>query len=137
MSRDDQIQLELPASPEYGRVARIAAAHLALRLGFTLTEIDDLRLVMDEAAVMLLEPGLDAERFNITYSLSDDTVCVDAQVVSASTAPLPTERIKRFGDLVGDLMDTYSVDASQRRLTLEKSRAGSKEESATGVAETA
>ncbi len=137
MSRDDQVQLELPASPEYGRVARIAAAHLALRLGFTLTEIDDLRLVMDEAAVMLLEPGLDAERFNITYSLSDDTVRVDAQVVSASTAPLPTERIERFGDLVGDLMDTYSVDASQRRLTLEKSRAGSKEESATGMAETA
>lgn len=137
MIRDDQVQLELPASPEYGRVARIAAAHLALRLGFTLTEIDDLRLVMDEAAVMLLEPGFDADRFNITYSLSNDTVRVDAQVVPTGAAPLPAERIERFGQLVGDLVDTYTVDASQRRLTLEKSRAMSDEASATGVAEPA
>ena len=123
VGRDDQIQLELPASPEYGRVARIAAAHLALRLGFSLTEIDDLRLVMDEAAVMLLEPGGAGERLDITYAITDDTVSVDARVVVADPeVPLPIERVERFSELVGELIDQYSVDPVERRLTLSKTR---------------
>lgn len=122
VSRKDEVQLELPASPEYGRVARIAAAHLALRRGFTLHEIDDLRLVMDEAAVMLLGPGLRGERLEITYTVDGGTVWVDARVASKAEISLPAERIERFGELVGELMDEYSIDAAARRLTLSKSR---------------
>ncbi len=124
VGRDDQIQLELPASPEYGRVARIAAAHLALRRGFSLTEIDDLRLVMDEAAVMLLEAGRSDERLDITYSVNADTVSVDARIVSARQVPLSTERVERFSELVGELIDEYTIDAAERRLTLTKTRVG-------------
>ena len=124
MGRDDQIQLELPASPEYGRVARIAAAHLALRRGFSLTEIDDLRLVMDEAAVMLLEPGRGEDRLDITYSVTDDTVSVDVRVVSAHDRVLPIERVERFSELVGELIDEYTIDPTERRLTLTKTRVG-------------
>lgn len=124
VGRDDQIQLELPASPEYGRVARIAAAHLALRRGFSLTEIDDLRLVMDEAAVMLLEPHLTGGRLDVTYSVTDDTVSVDARIVAEDEGTLPIERVERFAELVGELIDEYSIDRSGRRLTLTKTRVG-------------
>ena len=124
VGRDDQIQLELPASPEYGRVARIAAAHLALRRGFSLTEIDDLRLVMDEAAVMLLEPRIDGGRLDVTYSVTDDTVSVDARIVAEDERSLPIERVERFAELVGELIDEYSIDRSGRRLTLTKTRVG-------------
>ncbi len=122
MPRDDQVQLELPASPQYGRVARIAAAHLALRRGFSLTEIDDLRLVMDEAAVMLLDPQLPADRLEITYSVGGDTVSVEAQVVSRIDAELSAESVERFGFLVGDLVDSYTIDPSARKLNLRKTR---------------
>ena len=124
VGRDDQIQLELPASPEYGRVARIAAAHLALRRGFSLTEIDDLRLVMDEAAVMLLEPSVDGGRLDVTYSVTDDTVSVDARIVADDEGTLPMDRVERFAELVGELIDEYSIDRSGRRLTLTKTRVG-------------
>ena len=124
VGRDDQIQLELPASPEYGRVARIAAAHLALRRGFSLTEIDDLRLVMDEAAVMLLEPSVDGGRLDVTYSVTDDTVSVDVRVVADDEGSLPMDRVERFAELVGELIDEYSIDRSGRRLTLTKTRVG-------------
>jgi hypothetical protein len=120
----EQVQLELPASPQYGRVARIAAAHLALRRGFSLVEIDDLRLVMDEAAVMLLGPGLEAERLEITYGGGVGTVTVDLHVVSQTNIALPVERIERFGALVGELVDSYEIDATDKRLSLTKSRAG-------------
>ena len=39
----DEIRLTLPSEPEYGRLARIAAAALALRAGFDYPEIEDLR----------------------------------------------------------------------------------------------
>ena len=122
VGRDDQIQLELPASPEYGRVARIAAAHLALRRGFSLTEIDDLRLVMDEAAVMLLEPRIVGGRLDVTYSVTDDTVSVDARIVAEDEGTLPIERVERFAELVGELIDEYSIDRTGRRVTLTKTR---------------
>lgn len=124
VGRDDQIQLELPASPEYGRVARIAAAHLALRRGFSLTEIDDLRLVMDEAAVMLLGPGVHGDRLDVTYSVNDTTVAVDARLVSDAEDSLPIDRVERFSELVGELIDEYSIDRAGRRLTLTKTRLG-------------
>lgn len=120
----DEIQLELPASPEYGRVARIAAANLALRRGFSLDEIDDLRLVMDEAAVMLLGPGLDAQRLDIAFSVFDNTVSVDARLQAPDDISLPIDRVERFAELVGELIDEFSIDRASRRLTLSKTRVG-------------
>jgi len=77
---------------------------------------------MDEAAVMLLSPDLPADRLEITYSVSKDTVSVEAQVVSAVEAELTGESVERFGFLVGDLVDDYTIDAASRRLTLFKTR---------------
>lgn len=119
----DEIQLDLPASPEYGRVARIAAANLALRRGFSLDEIDDLRLVMDEAAVMMLGPGLDAERLDIAFTVGGDTVSVDAQLKAPDDVSLPVDRVERFTELVGELIDEFSIDRASRRLRLSKTRA--------------
>lgn len=122
MSRTDNINLELPASPEYGRVMRIAAAHLALRRGFSLHEIDDLRLAMDEAAVMLLGPGLGTGRLEVQYTLEERSIAVDARVVTDTDTVLPHERIDRFSALAGELVDTYSIDPAARRLQLSKSK---------------
>lgn len=123
MPRDDEVQLELPASPEYGRVARIAAAHLALRRGFSLNEIDDLRLVMDEAVVMLLGPERRGGRLEVTYSLDGNAVSVRARVTADGDHTLPMDRVERFGELVGELIDEYSIDRASRSLRLTKTRA--------------
>lgn len=125
VTRSDQIHLELPAIPAYGRVARIAAAHLALRLGFSLHEIDDLRLVMDEAAVMLLGPGVGDGALTVDYQIGDHTIDVDLRLRNESELPLPIERVERFSALVGELVDTYTVDPLERRLQITKTRAKS------------
>ena len=120
--RDDQVQLELPASPEYGPVARTAAAQLALRRGFSLDEINDLTLVIDEAAVMLLNPGLAVERIELRYSMQDDTVRVKVRALPSEGIPITADRIARFSELVGELVDEYTIDAPGRLLTLSKTR---------------
>lgn len=51
------VTIELPAQAEYVAVLRAAAGVIASRLEFTLDDIDDLRILIDEAASVLLTSG--------------------------------------------------------------------------------
>ena len=55
----DQIRLEMPADSRFARVARVAVSSLAVRLGFDVGVVEDLRIAVDEALVLLLRdlPG--------------------------------------------------------------------------------
>ncbi len=72
----------MPAESAYLSVLRTAAAGLAARLDFTLDEIEDLRIAIDEACAMLLAqaiPGTDLECvFELGADLVTITVSVDA-----------------------------------------------------------
>src|SRR5437870_543840 len=48
VARQDEVRLAVPASPEFMRLARVTAAGLASRLGFTFDQVEDLRLAIDE-----------------------------------------------------------------------------------------
>jgi serine/threonine-protein kinase RsbW len=66
----DVVTVRLPAVSAYLSVLRTATAGLAARLDFTLDEIEDLRIAVDEACAMLLAqavPGTDLEcEFELT-----------------------------------------------------------------------
>jgi serine/threonine-protein kinase RsbW len=70
---EDLVILTLPASSAYLSVLRTATAGLAARLDFTLDEIEDLRIAVDEACAMLLAdaaPGADLScRFELERAL--------------------------------------------------------------------
>lgn len=57
LSARDTVQLCIPLSYEYVRVARLAASGLASRLPFDVDEIDDIRIAVDELAGHLIESG--------------------------------------------------------------------------------
>jgi hypothetical protein len=48
VARQDEVRLAVPAMPEFLRLARVTAAGLASRLGFTFDQVEDLRLAIDE-----------------------------------------------------------------------------------------
>jgi serine/threonine-protein kinase RsbW len=50
----DEVRLAVPATPEFVRLARVTAAGLASRLGFTFDDVDDLRLAIDELLFALV-----------------------------------------------------------------------------------
>ena len=50
----DEVQLVMPADPEFLRLARVTAMGLASRLSFTIDEIDDLRIAIDELVFGLI-----------------------------------------------------------------------------------
>lgn len=118
------ISLVIPGRPEYGRVARVGAAHLAHRRGFTLGEIDDLRMAIDEAVIMLLGPSPRSGRIEIGYRLGP--AVVDVEMVSwldEEPRPLPDDRITRFSEITAGLADEIDVNADERSVRVLKRHA--------------
>ncbi len=59
----DVIDLRVPADPVYLAVIRTATAGLAARMNLTLDEIEDMRIAVDEACVLLLPEHPEPDQF--------------------------------------------------------------------------
>jgi serine/threonine-protein kinase RsbW len=76
----DVVLLAVPASGAWLGVLRTATASLASRLAFTLDEIEDLRIAVDEAcAILLALASLDAV-LSCRFTVTEDALTVDATV---------------------------------------------------------
>jgi serine/threonine-protein kinase RsbW len=65
----DQVTVRLPAEGAYLSVLRTATAGLAARLDFTLDEIEDLRIAVDEACAMLLGQAIPGSSLECSFTL--------------------------------------------------------------------
>jgi serine/threonine-protein kinase RsbW len=76
----DMVMLAIPAKGQYLSVLRTATAGLAARLQFTLDEIEDLRIAVDEACALLLM-GLESPDATLTcrFVLVDEEITVTVQ----------------------------------------------------------
>lgn len=86
---DDVVLLAVPASGAYLGVLRTATAGLAARLQFTLDEIEDLRIAVDEACAMLLAVTTEDGELSCRFTVTGDTLTVETTVRTAS----PRERL--------------------------------------------
>ncbi len=81
----DHVELRVPASGAYVSVLRTAAAGLAARLDFTIDDIEDLRIAVDEACAVLL-PLADADaRLTARFDLEPGRLQVAVSVPSSAT----------------------------------------------------
>ncbi len=76
---DDEVRLVVPAMPEYLRLARVTAAGLASRLGFTFDEVEDLRLAIDELCYGLTGSGGRDGTVAIRYVLGADSLVIEGE----------------------------------------------------------
>jgi serine/threonine-protein kinase RsbW len=81
---EDAVEIRLPADSAFLSVLRTATAGLAARLDFTLDEIEDLRIAVDEACAMLLPYAIETAQLRCRFQLTPDTLSV--------TVTLPTTR---------------------------------------------
>ena len=72
--------LRLPAQGAYLSVLRTATASLASRLDFTLDDIEDLRIAVDEACAMLLSQAVAGANLECAFELSGDAIAVSVSV---------------------------------------------------------
>jgi serine/threonine-protein kinase RsbW len=85
----DVVLLSVPADGAYLGVLRTAAAGLAARLHFTLEEIEDLRIAVDEACAMLIGLAVPAAALQCRFALTEDELEVEVAVPAAPGATLP------------------------------------------------
>lgn len=84
------VTIEVPAQAEYVAVLRAAAAVIASRLEFTLDDIDDLRILIDEAASVLLTSGAEGT-LHCVIEAADETIRFQLRATLRSGATSPEE----------------------------------------------
>jgi serine/threonine-protein kinase RsbW len=86
---DDVVVLVVPADGSYLAVLRTATAGLAARLQFTLDEIEDLRIAVDEACAMLLAVAVAPAELTCQFEVTPAALTIEVGVPVSGTAALP------------------------------------------------
>lgn len=83
----DQVTIRMPAEGAYLSVLRTATAGLAARLDFTLDEIEDLRIAVDEACGILLSQAAPGASLSCDFTLAEDSMTIAVSVRSQRAQP--------------------------------------------------
>jgi hypothetical protein len=77
----DEVSLQFPASLEYIRLARLVASGLAAQMNFTLDDIEDLRIAVDELCSALVEAAADrTSTVAVTFRIDGHQMLMEADV---------------------------------------------------------
>jgi serine/threonine-protein kinase RsbW len=79
----DHVTVSMPAEGAYLSVLRTATAGLAARLDFTLDEIEDLRIAVDEACAMLLAQAIPGTSLDCAFDLGSEEMTITVSVIAA------------------------------------------------------
>jgi serine/threonine-protein kinase RsbW len=121
----DVVVITLPAQSAYLSVLRTATAGLAARLNFTIDEIEDLRIAVDEACAMLLPQAVPDAEISCEFNLDDGAILVGVSVltVDGQQPSRDTFAWTVLSALAGDV--DSSADAERRvTITLRKHKSG-------------
>lgn len=83
----DFVEVRIPADGAYLAVLRTATAGLAARLDFTLDEIEDLRIAVDESCAILLQKTVPGVALRCRFDLSTDAIRVTVSVPTLDGQP--------------------------------------------------
>jgi serine/threonine-protein kinase RsbW len=120
----DVVRLQLPAIGAYLAVLRTATAGLAARLDFTLEEIEDLRIAVDEACALLLPSVVPGAELDCVFELAWDELRITVSALTLDGAEPVRDSFAWtvLSALAGEV--DSSVDAESRvSITLAKHRA--------------
>ena len=84
-SAGDHVVLRLPATGAYLSVLRTATAGLASRLDFTIDDIEDLKIAVDEACAMLLPRAVANADLTCRFDLRPDVLDVSVSLPTVDT----------------------------------------------------
>lgn len=101
-------ELRIPTDPRLLRVARVTAAAIAADLPFTVQDIEDLRVAVDELAAAVIDGCGPDGTLELRFEVGDDELRVDGRVRGAG-APLELHPVAV--DLLGLVADGHELAA--------------------------
>lgn len=119
----EEVRLTMPATPQLLRVARLTAAGLAGRLGFSFDEIEDVKIAVDELCFALVGSKGRSGTLTLTYRLADHKLEISGEgVFGGDAAPAPSELSSQ---ILAAVVDDHEItrDGDTMRFRLVKRRA--------------
>ena len=128
--------LRIPALQPYAPIVRVGAAALAIHLGMSFVEIDDLRLVIDKAMIMLLDgldgfestPGAQGKAsgeadlyIDVVFRIAENRF--EFEATRSATAGMSETAVRLFDDTARELVDELRVDVDTGAIWLCKALA--------------
>jgi len=114
------VELRIPADSAYLAVLRTATAGLAARLDFTLDDIEDLRIAVDEACAMVLPQARENSDLTCTFDLAASKLTV--AVTAECDAPRPPNRDGFAWTVLAALTNEVAAKVDGDKLTVTLAR---------------
>ena len=114
------VELRIPADSAYLAVLRTATAGLAARLDFTLDDIEDLRIAVDEACAMVLPQARVDSDLTCAFDLEPTRLTV--AVTAECDTPQAPDRDSFAWTVLSALTSEVRADVQGERLTIRLAR---------------
>jgi hypothetical protein len=108
------VEFRIPPDPAYVRIARLAAGDMGGRVGFSIDELDDVRLAVDEMCAVLIGTG--ASIVEVRLQAQERTLIVEGRAPDARQEIAPSELSEM---LLGALVDSCVFNVRGREATVE------------------
>ena len=114
------VELRIPADSAFLAVLRTATAGLAARLDFTLDDIEDLRIAVDEACAMVLPQAREGSDLICAFTLGSGRLSV--AVSAECDHPMQPSRDGFAWTVLAALTSSVQAEVTDDRLTITLSR---------------
>lgn len=114
----EKVKLAVPAMPENVRLARLTAAGLASRIGFSYDDVEDLRIAVDELCYLLVGSEGRPGSITLTYFLEDDGIVVEGEGAAGGKA----EFAELSEQILAALVDEYEIVRSDGTVSFRMTR---------------
>jgi serine/threonine-protein kinase RsbW len=108
------IELRIPPDPAYVRIARLAAGDMGGRVGFSIDELDDVRLAVDEVCAILI--GARGLALELRMQARDRALFIEGRMPGAMTPIAPSDLSEM---LLGALIDSCSFTTNDDAVSFE------------------
>lgn len=119
----DKITIKIPASPAYLQVVRLVAAGLATRLRFTIDEIEDLKIAVDELSAYLTGSQGREGHLEVTFTVADDRIEIKGAGVFAPGQKVRTDLTELSRMILDTVVDSASLEQDNGTPTFALSKA--------------
>ena len=119
----DLISIQIPASPEYLNVVRLIASGLASRLKFTIDDIEDLKIAVDELSAYLTGAQGRDGRLDIVFEVHDDRIEIKGSGTFSAGTKVRTELTDLSRMILGSVVDEAALELSDGMPTFKLSKA--------------
>ena len=105
---DGAVALSVPADPRHLRLARLTVSGFSADLGFSLDEVEEIRLAVSEAAALLVEHAAAGARLTVHYLDDDGELVVEGRCPADAGSPLAVDPVAEA--VLANTVDTFEVD---------------------------